>query len=39
MNGNAQGYAAPGKQIAERSHICQDGIGHVEHDLKWPKAE
>ena len=23
----------------KRPHICQDGVGHVEHDLKWPEAE
>ena len=23
----------------ERSHICQNGVGHVEHDLKWPESE
>ena len=23
----------------KRSHIRQDGVGHVEHDLKWPESE
>ena len=23
----------------KRSHICEDGVRHVEHDLKWPESE
>ena len=23
----------------KRPHICQDGVGHVEHDLKWPESK
>ena len=33
-------FRLPATLTAEkRSHICEDGVGHVEYHLKWPESE